>query len=96
MAKKIRNKQAELAKKMEMAKQQSAWKEDGSGIDTHNSNPKKETRLSAAEIKAKNDRLRFEELLQKQSSVVLNDYSSDGYLNKEQEEQEILAARKFY
>ena len=42
-------------------------------------------------IKERNDRLRFDELL-KTKGFVVNDFSSDGYLNKRQEEEEINAA----
>ncbi|KAL7563005.1 hypothetical protein ACA910_013529 [Epithemia clementina (nom. ined.)] len=48
--------------------------------------------LSEKEIKERNDRLRFAELLKKSAASVWNDYSKDGYLNKQQEEEEILAA----
>ena len=51
-------------------------------------------KLTEREIRERNDRLRFEELLRKGSASVLNDYSSDGYLNKQQEEEEIDAFRK--
>ena len=91
MAKKMRNKQAELAKKMAMAKEQ-AKKEEQGGSGTVA--PDKPTKLTDEEIKAKNDRRRFEQLLKSQSSAVLNDYSSSGYLNKKQEEEEIRAVRK--
>lgn len=88
MAKKIRNKQAELAKKLALAKEQNALKV---GVDP--SSPDELERLSDKEMKERNDRLRFEELLQKQAAS-LNDISSDGYLNKQQEEAEIDAYRK--
>ena len=91
MAKKMRNKQADLAKKMAMAKER-ASREQQDGDEPGSS--EKSAKLTNAEMKEKNDRLRFEQLLKTQSSAVLNDYSSDGYLNKRQEEEEIKAARK--
>ena len=88
MAKKFRNKQAELAKKMEIAKKQKAEKE---GLDQE---PTKAVKLSDKEIKEQNDRLRFDELLKSQS-VSMNSISSDSYLNKQQEEEDIDAYRKY-
>jgi competence protein ComGC len=88
MAKKMHNKQAELAKKMAMAKKQ---KIENQGENAEVGAVKE--KFSDKEIKERNDRLRFEELLKKQSSS-LNAVSSDGYLNKQQEEEEIDAYRK--
>lgn len=88
MAKKINNKQAELAKKLALAKEQNALKE---GVNTSGSRVTE--RLSDSAIKERNDRLRFEELLKKQTAS-LNDISSDGYLSKQQEDAEIDAYRK--
>ncbi len=88
MAKKIRNKQAELAKKMALAKEQNAQNE---GVDP--GSPHALERLSDKEMRERNDRLRFEELLRKQTAS-LNDISSDGYLSKLQEEADIDAYRK--
>ena len=81
MAKSI-NKQAELRRKMEQAKRQKL----ASPAD-------EKAHLTDKEIKERNDRLRFEELLKKESATILNDYSSDGYLNMQQEEEEITATR---
>jgi len=84
MAKKIRNKQAELAKKMEIAKQQAAQEAlEESGT---------EVKLSDEEIKKQNDRKRFEELLSRQP-VGLSDLSAGNYLTKEQEEQDMNLRR---
>jgi hypothetical protein len=104
-AKKMRNNQAALAQKLALAKEQAKKEEGGGGEDDDNGttttnnnsqlNTKETSRLSAAEIKEKNDRLRFEELLRTQASIVLNDYSSDGYKNQQQENEEIMAARKY-
>jgi hypothetical protein len=81
---KAKNSQAELAKKMALAKQQRE--------DDDKTNPAKKTRLSDEEIKKQNDRLRFEELLRAGGSVS-NDISGHNYLTEEQEEAQITAIR---
>lgn len=86
---KARNKQANLLKKMELARQQN----DPASTTAADDAPKSLKSLSNAEIKKQNDQKRFEQLLQQESSNVLNAYSKDGYLSKEQEEEEITAAR---
>lgn len=94
MAKSI-SKQADLMKKLKEAKQQareSSGETDDDGDES--SSPTEKSKLSATEIKERNDRLRFQQLLETSGASVLNDYSSDGYLNKQQEEEEISAARK--
>jgi hypothetical protein len=91
MAKSI-SKQAELMKKLQQAKQLA--KESSGETDAESASPTENTKLSAKEIKERNDRLRFQELLATSGSSVMNDYSSDGYLNRQQEEEEISAARK--
>ena len=73
---------------MALAKEQNAQKE---GMDLDG--PQADERLSDKEIKERNDRLRFEELLKKQATS-LNDVSSDSYLSKAQEDAEIDAYRK--
>ena len=85
---KARNKAADLARKMELARKE----KDGTVDDDSSENSIQ--KLSDAEIKKQNDRLRFEQLLQQESANVLNAYSRDGYLSKEQEEEEIEAVRK--
>ena len=89
-----KNKQAELRQKLEEAKRQNQIQQDG----TSNKQQQQEQYeiFNQKTIQEKNDRLRFEELLQKGTANVLNDYSSDGYLNKQQEEEEIDAVRKLY
>lgn len=87
----FRNKQAELKRKMEIAKQQKEI--DGEEVPVIDDVTEK-TSLTDIEIKEQNDRLRFQELLKRSASNVLNNYSSDGYLSKDQEEEEIEAARK--
>jgi hypothetical protein len=88
MGKQIRSKQAELAKKLALAKKENYYQPE----DVQESETTK--RLTDKEVKAQNDRKRFAELLQKQSSS-LSDLSSDGYLNKQQEEAEIDAYRTY-
>lgn len=87
MAKKSLNKQAELRRKMELAKKQKLEQDDAP------SSKEEVRRLSDKEMKERNDRLRFEEMLQKGAATAMNDVSSDGYLSKSQEEEEIKAAR---
>jgi hypothetical protein len=89
MAKSI-NKQADLMKKLKEAKQQAK----GETVGDDSVNSKETTELSAKEVKERNDRLRFQQLLAEGGTSMLNDYSSDGYLNRQQEEEEISAARK--
>jgi hypothetical protein len=48
--------------------------------------------LSSAKVKKQNDQKRFQQLLKQESSNVLSAYTRDGYLSKEQEEEEISAA----
>lgn len=83
---KAKNKQADLKREMGLAKKQN--KPEDSGASRNSSKP-----LSAEEIKERNDRKRFDELLQRGGAQVHNDYSADGYLNSKQEEEEVTAAR---
>lgn len=85
---KAQNKQAALRQKMEAAKRQNQDGITEPEIATEKSG------LSDKEIRERNDLLRFEELLRNGAANVLNDYSSDGYLNRQQEEEEIDAVRK--
>jgi hypothetical protein len=90
MSKKLKNKQAEMLEKLKKAKQQKDGGGDSRNDDADDADGSA-SRLSKEEIKEQNDRKRFQELLDKSSSMILNDYSSDGYLNKRQEEEEISA-----
>lgn len=86
------NKQAELRRKMELAKQKKRQEENSpSATDPVTNDP-----LSDKQIKERNDRKRFEELLKtSQASAVWNDYaSSDGYMNHKQVQEEFEAQRK--
>jgi len=91
---KFRNRQAELQKKMVLAKQQAAKERennnDSSGVDS---------RLTDEEIKEQNDRKRFEKLLKSNTAATMSiangDSSmSDNYLTVEQEEETIDAYRQ--
>ena len=84
---KARNKQAALREKLAKAREQNQ-KTDNSAVSKSPS----EKRLTDREIKEINDRRRFEELLQK-GAPVLSNYEQNGYLSKEQEEEEISAAQ---
>lgn len=85
-----RNKQADLMKKMQEAKKQ---KNPSSGDEE---TEKKKERLTDEEMKAINDRKRFEELLNRESATVNTDFSRTGnsYLTKEQEEEDIAASER--
>ena len=83
-----------MKRKLELAKQQQKNPEEAgaNGDDDDDETPKA---LTAEQIKERNDRKRFEQLLQREGSKSLNNYNSDGYLSREQEEEEITAARTF-
>ena len=87
---KLRNKQAELQRKMMLAKQQAAQKANENGDEAG----KQKARLTDDELKKANDRKRFDELLNSQSAYI-GSQSSDNYLSQEQEEENIEAYRKF-
>lgn len=82
---KSRNKQADLQRKLALAKQQ-----NGKTVTPSDDSSK----LTDDVMKEQNDRKRFQELLDRSSSKVLNDFSADGYLNQQQEEKEIDAMRE--
>ena len=82
---KARNKQGDLARRLELAKLQ---REDSTQVPED-----KKTRLSDEEMKAQNDRLRFAEMLKSASVTVGSEYESGGYLSQAQEEEEIQSAR---
>ena len=86
---KIRNKQAELQRKMIIAKQQAAEKE--------NKGDAKQKRMTDEEMKEINDRKRFEELLNSHSASIgaVGERESENYLSQQQEEENIDAYRKF-
>lgn len=86
---KLRNKQAELQRKMMLAKQQAAQKASENGDESSS-----KVRMTDEELKEANDRKRFDELLNSHSAMI-GDKSSDSYLTQEQEEENIDAYRKF-
>ena len=103
------NKQAELRRKLELAKQQKLQQQASTTSSSSSSSSQSTTNtakqqqeqqqiLSDEEIKQRNDRKRFEELLQKSSaaSAVWNDYavSDDDYRNQDQVQEDIDAARR--
>ncbi len=80
-----RNKQADLMKKMQQAKEEREEKQ-----------PEEKKELSDEEIKERNDRKRFEELLNREG-VTANNYDygvGDNYLTKEQEEEDMTASQR--
>lgn len=85
---KLRNKQAELQRKMMLAKQQAAQKASENGDESSS-----KVRMTDEELKEANDRKRFDELLNSHSAMI-GDKSSDSYLTQEQEEENIDAYRK--
>lgn len=90
---KFKNKgQAGLQRKLELAKQQQKNPDEAGDDVADDETPKA---LTAEQIKERNDRKRFEQLLQREGSKSLNNYNSDGYLSRDQEEEEITAARAY-
>lgn len=87
----LKNKQADMKRKLELAKQQMPNPDGSPAMDAKADETPKA--VTAEQIKAQNDRKRFEQLLKREGGKSLNAYQSDGYLNKEQEEEEITAAR---
>ena len=83
-----RNKQADLLRKMEMAKQQ-----HHPADEVVPEGDKQILKLTDKQIEEQNDQLRFKELLKQSATKDLKGYSSDGYLNAQQEKEEMLAQR---
>lgn len=90
---KMRNKQAELQRKMMLAKQQAAQKANEGGGESSSKAGEEKMRMTDEELKEMNDRKRFEELLNS-SMGSIGAESSDNYLSQEQEEENIDAYRK--
>jgi len=89
---KRRNKQAELMKKMELAKKQKQEREgDGKGEQDATS---ASTKMTSDEIKARNDRKRFDELLNRESVTHMSELGGGSYLTSKQEEEDMDAACK--
>lgn len=90
---KFKNKQADLKRKLELAKKQKKGTDNDDDEEEDESSTKA---LSDEEIKERNDRKRFEQLLKQEGGKVLSAYTSDSYLNTNQEEEEITAASKYF
>uniref|UniRef100_A0A7S1YVU1 Thioredoxin-like fold domain-containing protein n=1 Tax=Ditylum brightwellii TaxID=49249 RepID=A0A7S1YVU1_9STRA len=86
-----KNKQLELQKKMAQAKK--LRQGDPSPTESEKEKEKKK-RLSDEKMKVKNDRQRFEELLEKETASFMGDYDETGYksLSQLEEETDALAA----
>lgn len=91
MAKSSKSKQAALKEKLEEAKRQKQQQEQAEPpvYNCSDGAPARTNTLTEKELKERNDRLRFEELLKKKS------FSSEGYLNVQQEEENIDAFRTY-
>jgi hypothetical protein len=76
-----RNKQAELQRKLELAKKQQQTQDQ------------LQTTLSAEEIKIRNDKKRFEDLLNSESATagIMDEFKDGSYLTKKQEEEELTS-----
>jgi len=85
---KLRNRQAELQKKMALAKKQNAMKE-GEG----STNESEASRLTDDQVKEMNDRKRIDELLKSSQGLSVQQDSLD-YLSQTQEEETIDAYRR--
>jgi hypothetical protein len=81
-----RNKQADLMKKMQLAKQQ----KEGDPSSTVNDNNEDLQAVTDEEIKKRNDMKRFEELLNKEGATTR--MSDDSYRTEEQELNEATAS----
>jgi hypothetical protein len=94
---KFRNKQAELQKKMMLAKQQAAQRANEGDDESSPKADKQKMRMTDEEQKEANDRKRFEGLLNSHSaSIGASEKSSENYLSQEQEEENIDAYRKCF
>ena len=82
-----RNKQADLQRKMELAKQQKKDQDD----DISDGTKSTKMPVSAEEIKLCNDKKRFEDLLNSESATVsiMDEFKDGSYLTKTQEEDEL-------
>ena len=76
----FRNKQAELQRKLELAKQQQQPQQ-------------KNVPLTEEEIKIRNDKKRFEDLLNSESATagIMDEFKAGAYLTKSQEEEELTS-----
>ena len=89
------NKQAALRQKLEQAKQQNYFEQQEHNT-TVSSSSSSGYPLSDKEIRERNDRLRFEELLQKKGGAFVDSSENDKeYKTRQQEDDEIDAIRKY-
>jgi len=86
-----KNRQGDLLKKLEIAKEQARQRLQ-IGDDSGQGNTKYQ--LTDEEIKIRNDRKRFEELLESESATSYDMESSSAYKTLEQEEEEMNAGCK--
>jgi hypothetical protein len=84
-----RNRQGDLLKKLEIAKEQARLRGGESGDET-------KYKLTDEEVKAVNDRKRFEELLNSESATSYDMENSSLYKTMEQEEEEMNAGCKWH
>lgn len=86
-----RNKQMDLAKKMAEARRQKEARENG---DSGSLGSEKGTRISDEEMKAINDRKRFEELLNNEAATLNFSIGNGNYKTAAQEEDEINSYKR--
>jgi len=92
---KSKNKQADLKRKLELAKQQNNEGTTTTSSTEWTDEQEATTALTAEQIKERNDRKRLEQLLKRDGAKSFANYDTDGYLSRNQEEEEITAARKY-
>ena len=88
------NKQAALRQKLEQAKQQNFEQQQQNSTTTASSSSSGYP-FSEQEIRERNDRLRFEELLQKKGGAFIDSENDKEYKTRQQEDDEIDAIRKY-
>jgi hypothetical protein len=95
------NKQAALRQKLEQAKQQNfeQQRQQQNSTTTTTTTVSSSTSsgypFSDKEIRERNDRLRFEELLQKKGGAFIDSENDKEYKTRQQEDDEIDAVRKY-
>ena len=89
------NKQAALRQKLEQAKQQKFEQQQQQNSTTTASSSSSGYPFSEKEIRERNDRLRFEELLQKKGGAFIDSENDKEYKTRQQEDDEIDAIRKY-
>jgi hypothetical protein len=88
------NKQAALRQKLEQAKLQN-FEQQQQQQNTTTSTSSSVYPLSEKEIRERNDRLRFEELLQKKGGAFIDSENDKEYKSRQQEDDEIDAVRTY-